>query len=124
MQKLFHAVVIAILAVAPIAARQKANTDVLIPIHQFVDAFNKGDTKAAIAACNYSTFIIDEFPPHEWHGTGACTKWMSDYEADATKNSITDGIVTLGTPTHVDVSGDRAYAACRATTPISRRARP
>ena len=34
---------------------------------------------------------------------------MNDYNADATKNGITDGIVTLSKPRHIDVTGDRAY---------------
>src|SRR5512134_3276330 len=85
------------------------NKAVMAAVHQFVDAFNKGDTKAAAAVCADETSIIDEFPPHEWHGAGACAKWMADYDVDAKKNSITDGVVTLGTPKHVDVTADRAY---------------
>ena len=42
-------------------------------------------------------------------GAGACAKWASDYDADAKKNGITDGVVTLSNPTHVDVTGDQAY---------------
>ena len=85
------------------------NTAVMAVVHQFTDAFNKGDTKTAAAACADQTSIIDEFPPHEWHGAGGCAKWMTDYDADAKKNSITDGHVTLGTPKHVNVAADRAY---------------
>ncbi len=107
MHKIFIALAVAILAAGPTAADEK--TDVMVPVHQFVDGFNKGDTKTAAAACADQTSIIDEFPPHEWHGTGACSKWMNDFEADATKNEITDGIVTLGTPKHIDVTGDVAY---------------
>jgi ketosteroid isomerase-like protein len=92
-------------AQAPAAAR----ADVLAAVHQFVDGFNKGDTKAAVAACAEQTSIIDEFPPHEWHGAGACEKWLSDFDAYGKKNGITDGIVTLGTPSHVDIAADRAY---------------
>jgi hypothetical protein len=55
-----------------------AQTAVLTPINQFVDGFNKGDTKTAVAACADETSILDEFLPHEWHGAGACAKWLSD----------------------------------------------
>ena len=112
-----HRILIA-LAAAVFAAGQtpalaqtpaSARTEVLAPVHQFVDGFNKGDTKAALAACADVTSIIDEFPPHEWHGAGACARWMSDFDADAKKNGITDGTVTLGNPTHVDITADRAY---------------
>jgi ketosteroid isomerase-like protein len=83
--------------------------DVTAVVRQFVDGFNKGDAKALASTCADQVAIIDEFPPHAWQGTGACGKWSSDYEADAKKNGISDGVVTLGKPTHVDVSGDRAY---------------
>jgi ketosteroid isomerase-like protein len=84
-------------------------TAVIAQVTQFVNAFNKGDTKTAAATCADQTSIIDEFPPHEWHGPGGCAKWMTDYDADAKKNGITDGSVSLGSPRHVDVTGDRAY---------------
>jgi hypothetical protein len=34
--------------------------------------------------------------------------WANDYDADAKKNGITDGIVTLSNPRHIDINGDRA----------------
>ena len=86
-----------------------AQTAVLATVNQFVDGFNKGDTKMALAACADQTSIIDDFPPHEWHGTGACAKWMSDFDADAKKNGDTDGMVKLLKPSHVDITGARAY---------------
>lgn len=101
------AIAVAVLAAAPAAASDK--TDVMKVVRQFVSGFNKGDTKATVAACADQASIIDEFPPHEWHGAGACSKWIDDYDADAKKNGITDGVVTLGIPRHVDVTGDRAY---------------
>jgi len=108
---LLFAVPIVLAAQSPAFAQapSPAQADVLKFVHQFVDGFNKGDTKAILAACADQTSIIDEFPPYEWHGTGSCAKWLGDYEADAKKNGITDGIVTLGKPSHNDVTGDRAY---------------
>jgi len=96
-----------ILAVAPVVADDK--TDALATVRQFVDAFNKSDLKAAVATCADQASIIDEFPPYEWHGSGACAQWTSDFDADVKKNGITPGAVTLGKPRHVDVTGDRAY---------------
>jgi hypothetical protein len=104
--------VLSLAAFATFSAAQtpgSAATAVLTPIRQFVDGFNKGDAKLMLASCADQTSILDEFPPHEWHGPGACAKWGSDFEADATKNGITDGVVTLGKPTHVDIAADRAY---------------
>jgi hypothetical protein len=85
-----------------LAAVVTAQTAVVAVIHQVVDGFNKGDMKIMAATCAEQTSILDEFPPHEWHGAG-------DYDADAKKNGITDGVVTISNPTHVDVAGDRAY---------------
>ena len=107
MHKILIALAVAVLAAAPTAASEK--TDVMVSVQQFVDAFNKGDTKTAAAACADQTSIIDEFPPHEWHGVGACSRWMNDYDADARKNGITDGIVTLSNPRHINITADRAY---------------
>src|SRR3954466_3302474 len=50
-------------------------SDVMKPVHQFIDGFNKGDAKSAIAACADEASIIDEFSPYEWHGAGACSTW-------------------------------------------------
>ena len=101
------ALALTVFGVGPASAAEK--TDVMKVVRQFVDAFNKGDTKTASAACSDQASIIDEFPPHEWHGEGACMKWMGAYDEDAKKNGITDPVVTLGRATHVDVNGDRAY---------------
>ena len=101
-----------------------AQTAVLATVNQFVDGFNKGDTKMALAACADQTSIIDDFPPHEWHGTGACAKWMSDFDADAKKNGDTDGMVKLLNPTHVDITGDHAYLVIPANFTFKQNGKP
>ena len=82
---------------------------VMKPINQFVNGFNKGDMESAMAACSEATAIIDEFPPHTWSGDGACRRWVEDYDTDAKKNGITDGRVTLGKPSHFEMTADHAY---------------
>src|SRR6266487_6390866 len=101
-----------------------ARTAVLASVHQFVDGFNKGDTKTMLATCADHTSILDEFPPHEWHGAGACAKWISDYDADAKKNGITGGVVTLNNPWHVDISADRAYVVIPANYTFKQKGKP
>ena len=61
-------VALAALTVLPTAA--EAQADVLKAEQEFVDTFNKGDTKSVLAACTDEMSIIDEFPPYEWHGAG------------------------------------------------------
>jgi hypothetical protein len=107
MQKASLVLALSILAAAPAAAEDK--TDVMTTVHQFIDGFNKSDVKTAVAACADQASIIDEFPPYEWHGARACSQWAADFDADAKKNGITPGAVTLGKTRHLDVTGDRAY---------------
>ena len=122
MHKIMVALAFAVLAAGPVAATDK--TDAMVPVNQFIDGFNKGDLKAALAACADQTSIIDEFPPHEWHGAGACAPWANDFGADAKKNGITDGKVTIGSPRHVDVTADRAYIVVPATYAYKQNGKP
>lgn len=128
MHKILVSVAVGVLvAGSSIASGQAAasgQAEVMAPVRQFVDAFNEGDMKAAVAACVDATSIIDEFPPHEWHGAGACQRWMNDYDADSKKSGITDGIVTLGTPLHVDVTADRAYIVIPTGYAFKRKGKP
>jgi ketosteroid isomerase-like protein len=110
MKKIWLALATALAAASPVHAQQAAQqTAVMATVSAFVDGFNKGDTKALTRACASETSIIDEFPPHEWHGVGACAAWAKDYNINAKKQTITDGVVVLGKPTHLDVNGDAAY---------------
>ena len=100
---------IAMLASPATPARGADDAEVVAVVKQFVESLNKGDAKGVVGTCADQTSIIDEFPPHEWHGAGACANWANDFAADAKKNDISDGIVTLGKARHIDISGDRAY---------------
>jgi ketosteroid isomerase-like protein len=116
MRTVMIAMAVAGVMVGPLfAAETVEQAEVMAVVRQCNDAFNKGDTKAAIALATDETSIIDEFPPYEWHGPGAFTKWFADYDVNAKKEGITDGVVTIGKTKHVDVSGDRAYAVVNAT---------
>lgn len=95
---------------------------VLAPVHRFVDGFNSGDTQAALAACTDAMSIIDEFPPHEWHGAGALQRWFADYDTDARRKGISDGVVTLDEPRHVDIDGEYAYVVLAANYDFKLRA--
>jgi len=91
------------------SAAETGQTVVMAAVRQFVDSFNKGDEKGMIAACASPASIVDDFPPHNWHGPTACADWLHAYDADAAKNGIAGGVVTMGTPWHVDVTGAWAY---------------
>ena len=99
--------VLALAVTGPAAASDK--TDVMAVVNQFLDGFNKGDTKAALATCAPQAAIIDEFAPYVWQGATACSDWAADFDADAKKNGVTEPKVVAGKPRHVDIVGDRAY---------------
>ncbi len=120
-------VIIGLVVVSAFGAAQtpeSAKSAVVASVHQFIDGFNKGDTKMSLAVCADQASIIDDFPPHEWHGAGACAKWMNDFDSDARKNGITDGRVVLGTPLHVDITSDRAYVVSPATYTYKKNGKP
>lgn len=97
---------------------------VMAAVHGFVDSFNAGDAQKAIAAGTDSMSILDEFPPYEWHGSGALSKWLQDYAADAKRNGIENGVVTLLAPRHIDVEGDRAYVVATADYSFQMQGKP
>jgi ketosteroid isomerase-like protein len=122
MRKLF-AIVLILMGAAAFASASDQD-DAMKSVRQFVDGFNKGDAKSALAACADQVFIIDEFPPYQWSGSGACSTWANDYDADAKKNGITDALVTLGKPGHVDLTGDNAYVVVPATYTWKQKGKP
>jgi ketosteroid isomerase-like protein len=103
------------LAAAAGSAAASDRTDVMATVNQFIDGFNKGDVKSALATCASPASIVDEFPPYAWQGPTACADWASDFEANSKKNEITDEVVKLAKPKHVDVTADRAYVVVPAS---------
>ena len=125
MGKVMIVVALAGLMAGPLFAAEKSEkADVMGVVNQLMDAFNKGDQKTVLALCTDEMSIIDEFPPHEWHGAGAFSKWFADYDTDSKKNGVTDGIVTLGKPRHVEVTGDRAYVVAPANYTYKQNGKP
>ncbi len=100
----------AALSTAPSACAASNNAAVTETIGRAIAAFNRGDMKAWAAACASPASVIDDFPPHEWNGRTACADWAADYDALAKKTGMADGVVALGPPWHLAVTGQRAYA--------------
>jgi hypothetical protein len=93
-----------------------ADAQLMAPIQQFIDSFNKGDVKAAEAAHDSAAMsIIDEVPPYVWQGPGAFKAWAAALEADAKRRGHTDQSVKLGESSREEVTGDRAYVVVPAT---------
>ena len=92
-------------------------------IKEFESDFNNGNSNW-VQLCADQTSIIDEFPPYAWSGSGACSQWGKDYDADAKKNSVTDPSVWFGTAKHLDISGDRAYVVLPASYSYKQNGKP
>jgi ketosteroid isomerase-like protein len=86
------------------------NDEITAPVVKFIDSFNKGDVKAAAAThTEKGIVIIDEVAPYLWQGHDSFKNWLADLEKHDKARGITDGKVTLGSVTRVEVEGDRAY---------------
>jgi ketosteroid isomerase-like protein len=104
-----------IFAAAPVAAFASDKNDVMAVVQKFVDGYNKKDIRKETATCAPDMSIIDEFAPYYWHGPKACARWANDGEQADKATGTTNDFVTLGTPLHVDVTGDRAYVVVPST---------
>jgi ketosteroid isomerase-like protein len=122
MHKLLVALGACLLIAAPVAATDK--TDVMAVIHQWVNDFNKGDMKSMVTACTDQSSIIDDFPPHEWHGAGTCAKWAGDFQVFIKSAQITSPAVVVGKPRHIDVAGEAAYVVAPATFSYRQKGKP
>jgi ketosteroid isomerase-like protein len=125
-ETLMNRMLAALACVAAFAAPATATEpgDALRPVHQFVESMNKGDLVSAVAACGDEMSIIDNVPPYQWHGQGACEKWASSVETDSTHKGLTDVVFKIGEATHVAVSDDHAYAVLPASYTFKEKGKP
>jgi hypothetical protein len=87
-----------------------AQTDVASPVKQFVEDFNRGDSKAAFALYSKgSVSIIDEFAPNIWQGPKALQMWAADYDKHAAATGVTEGKVEVGAATRIEKTATSAY---------------
>ena len=87
-----------------------AAQDVTVPIRQFIDGFNTGNTDSAYAAYAAGDIqIIDEFAPHRWFGPHAPQDWAAEYDRHAKATGVTEGLVKYEAPTRTEIEGDVAY---------------
>jgi hypothetical protein len=96
--------IICALAISAGSAFAAEKDDVVAAVQQYLANLDKPETM-----CDSHVSILDEFPPHEWHGPTACADWWKAYNAYNEKSGITDTSGKLGTPLTVDVNEDRAY---------------
>jgi ketosteroid isomerase-like protein len=122
MQKLLIVLAVGMLTAGWAVASDK--TDVVGVVNQWTANFNNGDLKSAIALCAADASIIDDLAPFHWRGPGACGKWSEAYAAYVKEQEITDVTVTLAPSQTVEVVGDRAYFAARASYVGTQKGKP
>jgi hypothetical protein len=111
----FAALVSAVLFMLPFTSQNvfaSDKDDIAATVHQFADNLDPKTIDKALATCDSSTSIIDEFPPHLWNSCGDWIKAFGEYNE---KSGVTDADAKIGTPWSVDVDGDRAYVVAPAT---------
>ena len=84
-------------------------TDPMTTVRQYIDGFNRGDSKAMAAAFADPGWILDGIAPHVWHGPTAAQDWYRDMLVEAEHLGASGFVLTLGESRHVDVTGDSAY---------------
>ncbi len=97
------------------AAKAMAAKGPAATVKQFIDAFDKGDMKAAEATHVAAPSILDEPPPHLWSGPGAFTAWAGDLQKDAMAHGQSGNKATLGKLSRQQIDGDTAYVVFPAT---------
>ena len=84
-------------------------------VRQYIDGFNKGDAKAMAASFADPGSILDGMAPHVWHGPTAAQDWYRDVLTEGKQHGASDYFVTVGEPSHNNVTGDSAYVVVPAT---------
>ena len=112
------ALAVSMLTAGPALASDKG--DIMAVLNQWNDA----DEAKAVAACADDASVIDDIPPYEWHGAGACSNWQKDYDAYLQKNGMTDVSGTIGRPRQLLITGDHAYAVVPTTFAFTKNGKP
>ena len=118
MSRVMTALAVSLLIAAPAFASDRS--DILSVLNQWNDA----DEAKAVAACADEASVIDDVPPFEWHGPGACSRWQKDYDAYLEKEGMTDATGTVGKPRQLIITGDRAYAVVPTTFAYTKKGKP
>ncbi|HEX4198019.1 MAG TPA: nuclear transport factor 2 family protein [Caulobacteraceae bacterium] len=114
----------ALMAVAAGPVKAAPADAAMATLQRFADSFNRGDTKTAGALQADDSAIVDEFPPHQWHGPGAFSAWLGDFAKDAAAKGESDQHLAVGKPTRVDLDGDTAYVVAPALYTFKQHGKP
>lgn len=84
-------------------------------VHQYLDAFNRGDVQAMAATFSVPGQILDGMAPHVWQGPTAAQDWYRDVLSEGKRHGASGYFVSVGEPLHNDITGDTAYVVLPAT---------
>ena len=94
------------------------------PIRAMLDAFNRGDVKAAKAAHVAAPTIVDEpVGPYIWSGPNAFDSWVAALAKSEADKGETGGKVALGPTMRTSITGNTAYAVVPSTYTFQRSGR-
>jgi ketosteroid isomerase-like protein len=113
-----------LLAWASIPAVASEKTDVLLIAHQWAETFGNGGFAAGNFPCADEAVVIDDFPPHVWQGTGACSKWYKAFATWAATAAVTDASITLGATSHLEINSDYGYLVAPVTLSFIKGGKP
>jgi hypothetical protein len=83
-----------------------STNDPMSAVRQYIDAFNRSDLKMMAATFAVPGSILDGMAPHIWHGASAAHDWYRDVLREGEQHGASGYVVTLGEPTHLNVTGD------------------
>src|SRR4051794_41308683 len=92
-----------------------ATPNPLAAVHQYIDAFNKGDGEAMAATFAVPGSILDGMAPHVWLGPTVSQDCYRDVLIEGEQHGASGYFVTLGEPLHNSTTGERAYVVVPAT---------
>jgi hypothetical protein len=110
-----------VLTIAPAASALASDKDDVMAV---LNLWNDTDSAKSISSCADDASVIDDFPPFEWRGSGACANWSKAFDAFAQKNGITDPTGTIGKPKQFTVNADHAYVVVPATFAYTMKGKP
>jgi hypothetical protein len=89
--------------------------DPVAAVHQYIDAFNRGDANAMGATFAPHSSILDGMAPHLWVGPTASQDWYRDVLAEGKRHGALEYRATLDKPSHANITCDAAYVIVPAT---------
>jgi hypothetical protein len=108
MNKVLIGLAVSVLTAGSAVASDKA--DIMAILKQWISG-----AAGTVATCEDDAAVIDDIPPFEWHGPGACSRWQKDNDAYTQQEGTTDATFAMGTPQQLIISKDHAYAVLPTT---------